>query len=406
MKNLVLLLLLVGFITNCSKDNTDPPQVNTPDTDTNTPPNDDPPTDVATSVTLVSDTALGTILGDEDGKPLYFFSLDAKGESNCNDGCLDVWPIFYKENLTVADNLAESDFGVITRNDGSMQNTYKGWPLYYFANDTGDGTVNGDGVNNIWYVAKPDYTIMMVLSQLVGRDSGGNETNLNSNYEPGDETTFYMVDDKGNTLYRFKNDRFQENNFTNEDFSNNSVWPIFEETLKTVPSILNVEDFGSIEIFGRQQLTYKGWPLYHFVQDEKRGDNYGVGFPAAGIWPIANNETEEATQPENATVSYDVTATNATAYIFNGNGLTNSSNPNLTLKRGNTYVFNVQTPGHPFLIKTDQSIGTDNTYDSGVTNNGASTGNITIVVPNDAPNVLYYVCELHSPMTGTFNITD
>lgn len=410
MKKLLLLLLLVGLVTNCSKDSTDSPPVNNPDT--TTPPNDDPPEDEdppavdPTSVTLVSTSTFGNILGDENGSPLYFFSLDAKGESNCNDGCLDVWPIFYRESLTIAEGLVASDFGVITRGDGTMQNTYKGWPLYYFANDTADGSVKGDGVNNIWYVAKPDYTVMMVRAQLVGRDSGGTETNLDSNYEPGDEQTFYMVDDRGNTLYRFINDKSQQNNFTAEDFSNNGVWPIFEEILNSVPSILNPDDFGSIDVHGRQQLTFKGWPLYYFVQDENRGDNFGVGFPMAGIWPIANQETAEAPQPENATVSFDITATGPSAYIFNGNGLTDVNNPDLTLKRGNTYVFNVQSPGHPFLIKTDQSTGTGNTYNTGVTNNGAATGEITFVVPSDAPNVLYYVCEFHSPMTGTLNITD
>jgi len=34
-----------------------------------------------------------------------------------------------------------------------------------------------------------------------------------------------------------------------------------------VPSILDKTKFGSINIVGRTQLTYKGWPLYYFGQD-------------------------------------------------------------------------------------------------------------------------------------------
>src|SRR5690606_17411064 len=107
--------------------------------------------------------------------------------------------------------------------------------------------------------------------------------------------------------------------------------PIFEEGLGELPSALAGDDFATITVFGRQQLTYRGWPLYYFGQDLARGDNYGVGFPSAGIWPIANTDTEEAPQSENGVVSYDVVNQGMSAYAFNGNGLENATNPNLTL---------------------------------------------------------------------------
>ncbi len=104
--------------------------------------------------------------------------------------------------------------------------------------------------------------------------------------------------------------------------------------------------------------------------------------------------------------SYDVVNSGASAYVFTGEGLTNSSNPNLTLKRGSTYTFNVTAPGHPFLIKSVQSTGTNNTYDNGVTNNGAVSGSVTFTVPADAPDTLFYNCEFHLSMTGTLTIED
>jgi plastocyanin len=105
-------------------------------------------------------------------------------------------------------------------------------------------------------------------------------------------------------------------------------------------------------------------------------------------------------------INYDVTNNGATAYIFNGNGMNNMSNPSLTLQRGKTYTFTVNTPGHPFYINSVQGTGTANAYNDGVTNNGASSGTITFTVPSNAPNTLFYNCEFHSSMTGAITITD
>ncbi|WP_291869076.1 hypothetical protein [Maribacter sp.] len=255
------------------------------------------------TVQLSSDSTLGSILTDSDGNTLYFFSKDTKDTSECLGGCADIWPIFYSENLTVGNGLNTSDFATITRTDGELQTTYKGWPLYYFANDNAAGDTNGEDVNNIWYVAKPDYSLMYAKAQLVGHD--GN--NYTSGYTVGDEETSYIVDIDGKTLYTFVNDTNNTNNFTNADFSNNGVWPIAEITLDQIPSILNNGDFGTIDVYGRTQLTYKGWPLYYFGQDAARGENKGISFPAPGVWPIANVNTVIAPNPPSVQLSSDST---------------------------------------------------------------------------------------------------
>ena len=43
----------------------------------------------------------------------------------------------------------------ITMGDGIKQTTYKGRPLYYFANDVAAGDMNGEGVNTVWHVIYP-----------------------------------------------------------------------------------------------------------------------------------------------------------------------------------------------------------------------------------------------------------
>ena len=385
-KKLVLscMTIITLFISSCSNDN-----------------NDDQLITVDVSVKLISNATHGDILTDRDGNALYFFSKDTKDTSQCADTCLDSWPVFYNENITVGKGLDVDDFSSITRTDGSPQATYKGWPLYYFSNDNTAGDTKGDGVGNVWFVAKPDYSLMYGNAQLVGSDSN----NYLEDYAVGDGTTSYIVNINGRTMYIFINDDLNSNNFTASDFSNNSVWPIVELTLNKIPSILNSLDFGTIDVFGRTQLTYKGWPLYYFGQDTERGDNKGVSVPTPGVWPIVNVNTETAL-PDNSLTNYEVTNSGATAYVFNDSGFTNESNPNLTLTRGETYTFTVNSPGHPFIIKSIQGTGTNNDYNNGVTNNGIASGTVTFTVPSNAPDTLYYNCEFHSSMTGIITISN
>ncbi len=91
----------------------------------------------------------------------------------------------------------------------------------------------------------------------------------------------------------------------------------------------------------------------------------------------------------------------APAYFVN-----DQQNPELSLKRGTTYQIEVNTPGHPLWIKTNESPGTDNAYASGVTGNGTDKGTITFVVPADAPAALFYNCQYHVVMHGKINISD
>jgi predicted lipoprotein with Yx(FWY)xxD motif len=256
--------------------------------------NPDPTPAATTEVQLKSNATLGSILTDKDGRTLYFFVNDATTANNCTGGCELLWPVFNVDNLT-ADNLGTglnlADFKPITSTTGKKQLAYKGRPLYYYApvaNGTNTpeaaGATTGDNFNGVWFVAKPDYSIMLTNAQLVGHDG----KNYLSNYTEGAGKTLYFTDAAGLTLYTFKNDKQNKNNFTKPDFSNNAVWPIYETNKIVVPSSLDKTLFGSITVFGTNQLTYNGWPLYYFGQDASTmGSNKGISFPAPGIWPVA-----------------------------------------------------------------------------------------------------------------------
>jgi predicted lipoprotein with Yx(FWY)xxD motif len=99
---------------------------------------------------------IGSYLTDDKGMALYLFKKDSPGKSACAaGGCLEKWPIFYAEKIEPAAGVNAAAIGVITRDDGKKQTTYKGLPLYYFIKDKDNQDVYGQGVNNVWYVVAP-----------------------------------------------------------------------------------------------------------------------------------------------------------------------------------------------------------------------------------------------------------
>jgi predicted lipoprotein with Yx(FWY)xxD motif len=98
---------------------------------------------------------LGSFLVDEKGMTLYVFQKDSPGKSVCSGPCLEKWPVFLAENLQVRCGMNAKNFSTITRDDGKKQTTYKGRPLYYFFKDAKPGDVNGQGLDNVWFVASP-----------------------------------------------------------------------------------------------------------------------------------------------------------------------------------------------------------------------------------------------------------
>ena len=108
------------------------------------------------------------------------------------------------------------------------------------------------------------------------------------------------------------------------------------------------------------------------------------------------------------TTQFDVTKTttdSASKYRING-----YNNPTLTVYRGQTYTINVDAgvgSGHPFWIKTTQTTGTADAYNTGLSDNGLIGGeSLTWTVDIDAPNTLYYNCENHTADRGIITVLD
>jgi hypothetical protein len=127
------------------------------------------------------------------------------------------------------------------------------------------------------------------------------------------------------------------------------------------------------------------------------GDNPVISLLRGG------NYTFQVAQNAKETVNFRVGNTGTSAYLIDY-----QPNPTLTLARGNTYVFDLAMTGgiFPFWIKTQPSQGTEDAYNTGVARNGSVTGSITFVVPQDAPDTLYYACQNQFNMQGVINIVD
>ena len=100
-------------------------------------------------------TGLGKVLVGDGGKTLYVFLADSGGKSACNGGCAAKWPVL-TGSPTLGAGLDASDFGTITRDDGTKQVTFYNQPLYYFAGDSAAGQTNGQGIGSSWYVVDGD----------------------------------------------------------------------------------------------------------------------------------------------------------------------------------------------------------------------------------------------------------
>ena len=138
------------------------------------------------TIMLGGNDELGDFLVGQDGMTLYLFTNDEPGVSNCYDQCAENWPPLTVES---ADALAVQpgligEFGTTERDDGTLQVTYDGMPLYYFVRDEAPGDANGQGDNDVWFVVRPP------LVSLGGNNALGD----------------FLVDGRGMTLYLFTND--------------------------------------------------------------------------------------------------------------------------------------------------------------------------------------------------------
>jgi len=108
---------------------------------------------------LAASTAFSTT------RSMYLLTTDPPNLSTCFAGCARIWPPLLTTGTPVGGSGVDpSGLGTLRRPDGTLQVTYFGWPVYYFAFDLGPGAKSGltNGENfvdpfnhGIWYLLTP-----------------------------------------------------------------------------------------------------------------------------------------------------------------------------------------------------------------------------------------------------------
>jgi predicted lipoprotein with Yx(FWY)xxD motif len=115
------------------------------------------------TVSLASVSGVGKVLVNSKGFALYSPAQEKSGTIRCTGSCASIWlPLTTKGTPSAPAGL---QLGTVMRPDGKTQVTFKGKPLYLFAEDTSPKSVSGNGVSDnfggksfTWHVASPGKT--------------------------------------------------------------------------------------------------------------------------------------------------------------------------------------------------------------------------------------------------------
>lgn len=233
-------LLIVSFILSCEKD--DPVEVSE-----------------SLNIEIKTDATFGDYLRTSKGKTLYIFSRDLEGQSACIENCLSEWdPVGVSAILPPT---TSNEFGLVRRENGFVQLTFKGWPLYTLINES-DNEITGDNKDGEWYLAKPDYNLFIGLKTVDGIERK------------------FLIDERGQSVYYKSNDGVNQSSCL--EAACILKYPPLKLSGSIFPSILdNTLIQGLNRTDSIPQSSYKNRPLYTHSLDS-RGQATGQGF--LGVW--------------------------------------------------------------------------------------------------------------------------
>ena len=234
--------------------------------------------DATIDISTVSND-LGTYLVDSAGATLYYFVPDAPGLSVCAGDCLTAWPALLVGDFEFpfGDDSVTGTLSFTVRDDDTRQATYRGRPLYYFAGDQAAGDTNGQGVNDVWFVAAEDGSLPnMAAPEAPELTLEASTTDLGT----------FIIGVDGRTAYYFTIDSSPGVSLCEGDCL--AAWPpvtVSEGAAigagEGVPGVLGVISATD----GTPQVTYDGRPLYYFAGDQAAGDTNGQNM--GGVWYVA-----------------------------------------------------------------------------------------------------------------------
>jgi predicted lipoprotein with Yx(FWY)xxD motif len=139
-------------------------------------------------VKTASNPSLGTILVNSQGMTLYHLSGEQNGKFICTSAsCLGVWHPLVAPTSAASGAGGVSSLGTVKRSDGAMQVTYKGAPLYTFAQDKQSGETNGQGIKDVgtWSAATTSSNAAVPAAASGAEPATGSESSSSSESSSG-----------------------------------------------------------------------------------------------------------------------------------------------------------------------------------------------------------------------------
>jgi predicted lipoprotein with Yx(FWY)xxD motif len=107
----------------------------------------------------ITNSGLGQILVNSQGRTLYLFQKDSGTSSSCTGACATAWPpLRATGQATAGTGVNAALLGATPRSDGEPQVTYNGHPVYLYFLDQKPGDTNGQGVSAFgasWFALTP-----------------------------------------------------------------------------------------------------------------------------------------------------------------------------------------------------------------------------------------------------------
>jgi predicted lipoprotein with Yx(FWY)xxD motif len=97
-----------------------------------------------------------TVLKNDKGLTLYYFTPDTSTKIACTGGCAANWPPLLTTSGNPTSEPALPGKLTVLNGPNGNQVLYNGHPLYTYSKDGDAGDVYGQGIGGKWFVATPD----------------------------------------------------------------------------------------------------------------------------------------------------------------------------------------------------------------------------------------------------------
>jgi predicted lipoprotein with Yx(FWY)xxD motif len=108
---------------------------------------------------IAADSNFGRMLYDASGQAIYLFDAEKSDRPRCYGDCAKAWPPVLTKGRPRATGAVRSTLlGTTRRSDGSVQITYAGHPLYFYAHEGKHQVLchNVQEFGGTWLVVQPD----------------------------------------------------------------------------------------------------------------------------------------------------------------------------------------------------------------------------------------------------------